>query len=86
MVAFPAQESGLELARITRKETRTEPNKQAEVLIKMQEIIGSDIVFPSAVDPVLYAEAAGDDLGLAEREVIDRVPETTYHSWRISPH
>ena len=58
-------------AGVTAKQVRTESQAYAQMTIKAQEILHNDTVPVAGFDAVMFAEGAGDGLGLTQQEIID---------------
>jgi len=65
-------------AGVTAKQVRTEPQAYAQMTIKGQEVLRNDTVPVAAFDAVMFAEGAGDGLGLTQQEIIDRARKGVY--------
>jgi uroporphyrinogen decarboxylase len=59
-------------AGVTAKQVRTEPQAYAQMTIKAQDVLHNDTVPVAAFDAVMFAEGAGDGLGLTLQEIIDQ--------------
>ena len=59
-------------AGVTAKQVRTEPQAYAQMTIRAQDVLHNDTVPVAAFDAVMFAEGAGDGLGLTLQEIIDQ--------------
>lgn len=66
-------------AGVTARQVRTEPQAYAQMIIKGQEVLHNDTLpVAAAFDAVMYAEGAGDGLGLTQQDIIDRARKGVY--------
>jgi uroporphyrinogen decarboxylase len=74
---FHGLRPGLELAGVTAKEVRTEPEKYVRVLAALYEVVPQDAISILIADEALLAEAAGKHLGLTFADVRARAAAGT---------